>query len=240
MNNLKQVTLACHSCFDAYKRMPPAFDKFGPSKIPASIHVYLLPFMEQDPLFKEYLEAEGKGDVNKAEVGPFISSIDPSAKKDGAGVQNFAANLRVFSTKGSKTKFDENMPALAAVEPGTGSLLVPDGTSNTVAFATKYGSCGTDGGSRYASPPNTKSAAFFGQNAAKKRADPADPTATFQLRPGPKQCLTTPLMAQSFLEQALQVSLLDGSARNVSSKVSPATWNYAVQPNDGMALGADW
>jgi prepilin-type N-terminal cleavage/methylation domain-containing protein len=243
MNNLKQVTLSAHSVNDAYKYMPGAYAKFGPCQFPASVHVHLLPFVEQNKLYKEYLKAEGKGDVTKAKVGVYYSELDPSAgKEDRAGIQNFAGNLRAFSEKGYKTGAAQNMPALAAVEPGKPNLssYFVDGTSNTIAFATKYGSCGEDGGSRYASPPNTKSAAFFGQNAAKKKADPADPAATFQLRPSSKQCLTSPLMAQSFLDKGLQVSMFDGSVRNVSAKVSPSTWNYALQPNDNMVLGPDW
>jgi prepilin-type N-terminal cleavage/methylation domain-containing protein len=244
MNSLKQVTLAAHSANDAYKYMPPAYGRYGACKFPASVHVYLLPYIEKGDWYKEYLDAEGKGAVTKFVLPFYISPIDPSAgNEERKGIQNYAANLRVFSEKGYKTPVGKNMDALAEVEPGKPSLQrlsSQDGASNTIAFATKYGSCGEDGGSRYASPPNTRSAAFFGQNAAKKKADPADPTATFQLHPSSKQCLTSPLMAQSFLDKGLQISVFDGSVRNVSPKISPTTWNYAVQPNDGMSLGTDW
>jgi hypothetical protein len=32
----------------------------------------------------------------------------------------------------------------------------------------------------------------------------------------------------------------DGSARGVSKAVTHNTWLLALQPNDGMPLGADW
>jgi prepilin-type N-terminal cleavage/methylation domain-containing protein len=241
-NNLRQMSLANHSCNDVFKRLPPAFDKFGQLKYPVSVHVHLMPYMEVDKIYRTFLE-EGKGDVKAKVSPPFISPIDPSAaKKDKEGIQNCAANLRVFADRGFTTKYNENMKPLEAVEPGTANIprSFIDGTSNTISFVTKYGYCGENGGSRYAAAPNTKYAAFFGQNAATMKADPADPKATFQLNPDAKQCLTSPLMAQSFTKKALLIGLADGVVRTVSPKVSAETWNRAVQPNDGMALGKDW
>jgi prepilin-type N-terminal cleavage/methylation domain-containing protein len=249
MNNLKQMSLSTHSVNDVFKKLPPAFGKFGQIQNgTVSVHVHLMPYIEEDNLYKTFLKEvnkskkDGKGDT-KAKVKPFISPIDPSAvKKDKEGVQNSAANLRVFADRGFNTKYNENMPALKAVEPGTASIprTFLDGTSNTIAFVTKYGYCGEDGGSRYAAAPNTKYAAFFGQNAATKKADPADPKATFQLYPDAKQCLSSPLMGQSFTKKGLMISMFDGSARTVSPNVSAETWNSAVQPNDGNVLGKDW
>jgi prepilin-type N-terminal cleavage/methylation domain-containing protein len=246
-NNIKQMSLANHSCNDVFKKLPPAFDKFGFIQAPVSVHVHLMPFIEQDDLYKTFRKEtnkseEGKGNT-KAKVVTFISPIDPSAaKKDKEGIQNLAANLRVYADRGSQTKYNENMPALKAVEPGTAAIprTFIDGTSNTISFVTKYGYCGDDGGSRYAAAVNTKYAAFFGQNAATKKADPADPKATFQLNPDAKQCLSTPLMGQSFTKKGILIGMFDGSVRNVSPDLSAETWNRAVQPNDGMVLGKDW
>jgi hypothetical protein len=106
-------------------------------------------------------------------------------------------------------------------------------------FVTKLAVCG-DGGSRYASPPDSPFAAYFGQNAARRNAHPADPTATYQHQPSPGQCLTTPLMAQSMSQDGLSVGMADGSVRVVRPDLSPRTWNLLVQPNDGMELGDDW
>jgi len=240
-NCLRQMSLAANNCNAQWKKLPPAFDQFGGIKYPASVHVYLMPYLEAEQIYKTFLE-KGKGDA-KAKVAVFISSKDPSAsKKDKDGIQNLAANLRAFADRGLQTKYNENMPALKAVEPGTASIprTFPDGTSNTIAFVTKYGYCGEDGGSRYAAAPNTKYAAFFGQNAATKKADPADPKATFQLHPDAKQCVSSPLMGQSFTKKGLLISMFDGSARTVSPNISTETWNSAVQPNDGNPLGKDW
>src|SRR5262249_35117842 len=143
-NNLKQLTLACHSANDAFKRIPPAFDQYGQMNFPASVHVHLLPYIEQDNLYKMFLEQRKDGEFpNNAIVKPFISPQDFTQTNDGRGFQNFAANLRVFSDKGLATRFDANMPALAGIEPGKASIpgSFLDGTSNTIFFTTKYGNC---------------------------------------------------------------------------------------------------
>jgi len=159
----------------------------------------------------------------------------------GAGVQNMAANLRVFSDKGFTTAYDANMPVLAAIEPGIAAMprSFPDGTSNTMAFTTRLAECG-DGGSRFAATPDSRFAAFFGQNAARVTAASDNVTATFQLAPDRFDCRPTPLMGHSFGNTGITVSLFDGSRRQISPKISPRTWNLVVQPNDGMKLGADW
>jgi hypothetical protein len=241
-NNLKQLSLACHSFHDVYKKLPPAFGSFGQMRFPASVHVHLLPYIEQDNLYRQYLEEEGKGVlVNQRIVPPFICPQDFTQAKNGEGFQNFAANLRVFSDKGMATNFDANMPALAGIEPGKASIpnSIPDGTSNTILFTTKYGNC-QNGGSRYVAAPDSPFAAFFGENAAMVSAHPSDPTATYQAQPTADQCVITPLMAQSMSQIGLSVGMGDGSVRMISPNLSPRTWNLAVQPNDGLQLGDDW
>lgn len=244
-NNLKQLSLSLHNFNDVYKRLPPAYGTVGNAKfgIDTSLHIHILPYIEQDNLFKEHFNAfkEGK-EVAPALVPPYVSKLDPSLKKKKEeGIQNFPANLRVFADSGVMTAYDKDMPALRASEPGTGGIprTFPDGTANTIVFATKYAYCG-EGGSLYASRPNTKTAAFFGQNAAKKKAHPSDKEATFQLMPDAKDCLCSPLIAQTFMEKSIYVGLGDGSIRAVKADISPQTWNSAVQPNDGNRLGDDW
>src|SRR5262249_44778269 len=82
-NNIKQLTLSTHSCNDVFKKLPPAYDKFGLIRQAAvSVHVHLMPYIEQDGLYKTFskefnkTEKDGKGDT-KAKVPPFISPIDP-------------------------------------------------------------------------------------------------------------------------------------------------------------------
>src|SRR5262245_2299188 len=101
MNNLKQLALAVHNCNDVYKRLPPAFDKFQHAEKPFSIHVHLPPSIGQTPLYRVIVE---KGEQMDAVVHVYSSYMDNTAVGTATGVQNFAANLRVFSGKGLNTR----------------------------------------------------------------------------------------------------------------------------------------
>src|SRR5262249_22405247 len=81
INNLKKLGMACHSCNDSYKRMPPSFDKFGDIEFPASIYIHLLPFLEQANVYKVYRQEKGKG-LDDLVFGVYLSQDDPSIRKD--------------------------------------------------------------------------------------------------------------------------------------------------------------
>src|SRR5215510_5494480 len=49
-NNLRQMALAVHNYFDAFKKLPPGMGKANNADGPA--HLHILPFIEQDNLFK--------------------------------------------------------------------------------------------------------------------------------------------------------------------------------------------
>jgi hypothetical protein len=237
INSLKQLSLSANNFNCTHKKLPPAYDQFKQMTFPVSVHVHLLPFLEGDKLYQTILATRGQRGTDEV-VWIYFSTTD-STVSNRAGVQNFAANLRVFSDKGVATPFDGNMAPLGLVEPGTASLpkTCEDGTSNTILFSMKFAECG-DGGSRYAAPPNSPFAAFFGQNAAQARANATDRNVTFQI--WPSDCHTSPLMAQSPMKEGIYVSMADGSVRFINATVSPRTWNQLVQPNDGMAVGPDW
>src|SRR5437016_3870977 len=112
---LSRVALAVHSHADHESgRLPPAFDQNKTVPYPVALHVHLLPHVEQGELFKSFL-TEGKGDLD-AVVPVYLAANDGTLGKT-EGVQSFAANLRVFSFKGSGTPASEDMPELAPVEP---------------------------------------------------------------------------------------------------------------------------
>lgn len=237
INNLKQMALALHSFNDVHRRLPPAFDQLGDLKSPASIHVHLLPYVEQGPLYTALLA--GQKDTDIATVPPFINPWDWSAP-DFKGVQNFAANLRVFAESGVLNRYDQPLSAPAAIEPGKSAIprTFTDGTSNTIAFSTRHANC-AEGGSRYIAPPNSPFAAFFGQTAATTKAAISSQQGTYRIVLNASDCVPTPLMAHG-TTNGVMVGLGDGSVRTVSASVSAETWNRAMQPNDGRILGSDW
>jgi prepilin-type N-terminal cleavage/methylation domain-containing protein len=59
-----------------------------------------------------------------------------------------------------------------------------------------------------------------------------------QVAPPVNQC--QPPRLASFTTSGLQVSLMDGSVRNINPNISTATLAQAIVPNDGFVLGNDW
>jgi prepilin-type N-terminal cleavage/methylation domain-containing protein len=194
INCLKQHGLATHSSNDALRRLPPAWGFFGSVNVNngnaaatgfkyASIHVHLMPYMEQDNVYKTFLSgaAATATSICTAQVPPFLSPSDYSTTTLN-GIQNFAANIRVFSsisvngtltgpsgltsanystaTVLAQTSGVTPPGAAAAVSLFDSTAAIPrtfqDGTSNVIIFATVLGNCGTGATPKarmYAAPP---------------------------------------------------------------------------------------
>jgi prepilin-type N-terminal cleavage/methylation domain-containing protein len=136
-NQLKQCALAAHSCESQYQVLPPAAGPFGPQVQAYCLMIHLLPFLEQDNLARQAQTdaANATGWANQT-VPAFRAKSDPSQSDGkgpgGYGVGNIVGNYQVFG-----------LPASNRME-GVTSLArnIPDGTSNTILFTTKYGQCG--------------------------------------------------------------------------------------------------
>src|SRR5262249_33957465 len=115
-HNLKQLTLAVHHCHDVYEKLPPAQGWVGPIPPPNAtspgginmiVHIYLMPFYEQDNLYRQILagtvlwyDEPGHLFADAILVPPLVSPQDFTQTNKGVGITNFAANLRVFSDLG--------------------------------------------------------------------------------------------------------------------------------------------
>lgn len=237
LDKLKALAIACHECNDNYKRMAPAFAPFGPKAFPTTVHVHLLPFLGEGTFFDAY-DPDGAQSINKS-LTCFSAIGDYSVTENEGGVQSFAANLRAFSDRGSDARYDKDMEDLAGEFPcsfGIGNGF-PDGTSNTLLFATKFGACGT-GGSRFAAAPDNRMAAFFGSATASHLAHRRNPGITFQLAPARQECRPSPLIAQSFTNRFLAAVTADGSTRRISIGLMAETWNRVLHPRDGLAFAS--
>src|SRR5271166_562264 len=96
-NNLKQLVLALHNYNDANGVLPAGLDNKG-----FSASAYLLPYLEQDQLFKTIdfkasIDAEANAKARKAKVNVFLSPRDAlKSVKDEWGATNYLYNDQVF------------------------------------------------------------------------------------------------------------------------------------------------
>ena len=199
-NNLKQIGLGTHGFHMIRGKLPPLTGSLG------CTHVYLLPYIEQEALYKN---------INSAQtVKTYVSQSDPSHSDGiaeiGWGGASYGVNALLFEGINGRTFAD-----------------IPDGASNTIAFAEKYARCG-NGGSFWAS-----------------KVDPYLPIYMIraglpQFRPNYKDASCDPYRASTPYLSGILVGLADGSARSVSSNIFPLTWFNANKPDDGKILGSDW
>ncbi len=151
-NNLKQIGLALHNYHDSNRMFPPSGTK-SPSGTSAgdgySIHVFLLPFIEQENLFKTIDFSFAVGDTN-GNTGPralviptFQCPSDPMKQLPaGWGGNNYRANNGVSIVNGYGGSDDKGVNA--KMPPPDGGFFtnskyrmgdITDGTSNTAAFS---------------------------------------------------------------------------------------------------------
>jgi type II secretory pathway pseudopilin PulG len=209
-NNLRQMALAVHNYFDAFRKLPPGLGKANNADGPA--HFHILPFIEQDNLFKLAEGAPSKNGTYGKVVYVYVDPADKSAPNNmhqgWLATTNYAANWMVFRN-------------------GDQSLLVPDGTSNTLMFATRYQMCnGHPTGWGY--PTQYYWAPTFAYYT----------TAKFQISPKQEEC--DPTLPQTVGSPQIQVGFCDGSVRRLDSGVSPRTWHLLCDPADGIPLDNDF
>jgi hypothetical protein len=176
-NNLRQVGLAVHHCQHEYGALPPGWGYFpggpgdptyrGGSGGLGNVFFHLLPFLEQDSLYRSTAEP-GSGPPASpgtyyTPFGPLYPGIatspvklyqnpsDPSMSASGTvqgsktaaegwGACGYAFNAQVFCTVDSGGNFEDwwARPSI----PRT----FADGTSNTILFTEKYAVCGKPAG----------------------------------------------------------------------------------------------
>jgi prepilin-type N-terminal cleavage/methylation domain-containing protein len=278
-NNLHQIGIGVHNFQSNFGKVPQAealgtaLPATGPGAgpygaVPASpsggagtIFYFLLPFIEQAPL---YQQLNGNSlNIPAQIVKTYICPSDPSVinanvyggcgvmngdniQRDNFGASCYAANVLVFDPR-----------RLASIE-----VAMPDGTSNTVTFAERFKNCSPDGahgggctlpswawntlvngGDCWSSPTfGAQTAGIYQMNC--NGADITYPSpyqnGTIAFQGGPSVQACNWYVTQGGHTNAMCVGLGDGSVRTVTQGMSVLTWAYACIPNDGNTLGSDW
>jgi prepilin-type N-terminal cleavage/methylation domain-containing protein len=262
-NNLKQLGLAAQDYSSAYtSRLPALTSSTG---APASgnyqgdILITLLPYIEQNALFTAAMvnpantwdNGSGGGSqppltgnnwVRTQPVKSYQCPSDFTLSNGWSGVQvggwmgtSYSANFALFGSVRAGGNAD-------APQYNIGNI--PDGTSNTVAFAEQLSVNGLQGAGNLWAYPGIDWDWHWTPVIANIRHFPANASAgngayqTPQIQP--TQALADKSRANSAHTSVCLVGMADGSVRGVSGGVTQATWQSALIPDDGIPLGSDW
>jgi len=263
LNNLHQLTVGLQDYGDAHQQiLPPGggndhnYMKGSGWIYASSLHYFILPYIEQDTLFKYATWGNYSGATTPGY---------PDGSNGGAGTPTYWGYIshakplpKVFQAPGDPTQGPGGgWASLDGISYPHNGLAFPywqatrmpssftDGTSNTIFFAEAYSV--TDGGSYWRS---------WWRYTHVSNGDPwspnynANPTYNppFQTQPpinGAANCLgpgCRPVWyaAQGLSSAGIAVGMGDGSGRIVNSTVSPSTWYAANTPSSNDLLGADW
>jgi prepilin-type N-terminal cleavage/methylation domain-containing protein len=265
-NNLKQIGLANHNCHDTNGMLPPLRGRFPqPAGVSNTLQFWLLPYIEQDNLFKSAANGAGSyapdafpaGDEAATHaVKTYICPADPSIGPSGANTigqptigsagkpaaaTSYAANGLVYGAVNSTTGLaDQNGGEAYARIPAT----FQDGTSNTILFTEKYGYCAVSnanntGSMWYRNNFSSTWGPYFNVRLL-SGTSPYGSNISFQLKPSPINTNCEYRLPSSPHSGGIMVLMGDASTRLVSSGVSQTTWYYACTPNGGETLGSDW
>ncbi|MFO7904485.1 MAG: DUF1559 domain-containing protein [Planctomycetota bacterium] len=164
VNNLKQLGLACHNFHDVHKEFPTASHQplltgpGGPTDFSGDRHRWsyltvLLPFIEQQPVYDEFMNNHlgqtvpwNHNDLTRTQVAGFTCPSDGAANAPENERQNtsyhcnrgdYRLNYDWFECRGVFGRGDKQHHSIASVT---------DGTSNTMMISEV--ACGMQGGSR--------------------------------------------------------------------------------------------
>jgi prepilin-type N-terminal cleavage/methylation domain-containing protein len=256
-NNVKQLSVAVHDYAGTYdSRLPPITTSTNSNPaggFVGSFHFALLPFIEQDNLYKAGLTnvndtwdpGTGVSTVRQTLVKTYICPSDFTISTAGFATNrdqnwvstSYSANYTLFG--GGSHSGNADLPAFTIAN-------IPDGTSNTIAVAEKFGGCQSDNGALWAYPgwdwagDGRYSAVFAWGNTGRWGAGAGWGNWSLPPQFGARQNQCDVTRPQGLHTGGAVVGLMDGSVRTVTSGISNTTWLYAVLPGDGNVLGSDW
>ncbi len=258
-NNLKQIGLACHNYYSVNNVFPP-----GCNAQNFSTAVYLLPFIEQNNVYKlidlkKSVDDKDNAEARKFVVKTFLSPLDQvKTVKDDYGPTNYLFNA------GSKPDLADN-DGIFYLDSKITFADISDGTSNTLlAVETLKGDGGTKAEDVRRQYVLLKKDALKGikddagvqdfkddKNIAGDRCaswmDGRFLQGTFNSRlklnderPDASCGGLGGVSSMRSLQPGVMAAICDGSVRFVSNAVSIETWRAASTRNGGEVLGSDW
>jgi prepilin-type N-terminal cleavage/methylation domain-containing protein len=264
-NNLKQLGLAAQNYASAYNnQLPPLVSaQSGPGSYNGTILLTLLPFVEQKGLFDQRMAAPANtfiGPPNPVPVKIYTCPSDFTVASNGVNTFGYAAssygaNYQLFGTVAQNTGFGPQFTV--------GNI--PDGTSNTVAFAEHLSVGYVSGGPCLTvwDAWSTSNKCFYSAGNGDANHGPwigvnanmpyisswctngdmlngTGPYYWYSIQVGPKAPNAHRCSTSSAHTGVVQVALADGSVRGVSAGISQSTWMNVLLPADGNPLGSDW
>jgi hypothetical protein len=211
----------------------------------------LLPYYEQASVFSMYTQDRSDPGYLGAQFVPLAIHVCPSDPTTNGGIaildgktatSNYALNLLLFGAGGT---FNLKGPS-SPYRIGT----IPDGTSNTIGMVETSGcfpgyptvdpqSGTTENYMTWDYPAYLNTFGPYWLNPDELPGQ-RNYTGSFPLpQIGVTQTLADPNLCQSY-HTVMNVALMDGSIRQISSGVSATTWSNALNPADGQVLGSDW
>jgi type II secretory pathway pseudopilin PulG len=234
-NNLRQMVLAVQDFATAHEDRLPSIDgKAGGPNPQTSVHWAILPYIDQGNAYNQAIGNPGGFVLVKT----YLSPADPTAQDAIAHreeVSSYAANACAF----------QGIPRLPS--------SLPDGTSNTIAFAEHYSfRCQgtsfesfmiyTGVGSAYHrasfADPGFDILPVTSPNPPPPTSRPSAPGYTFQVAPLRSNC--APFLAQTPHSGGMLSAMMDGSVRILARGMSETTYWAAVTPAGGEVFGNDW
>jgi prepilin-type N-terminal cleavage/methylation domain-containing protein len=255
-NNIKQLSLGNINMADTYSGklqgsiglfpnvgVYSAYNSDGGGMIP------LLPFIEQDNLFKASLVPNGDNNDNRNGLNPTYSQWTAALK--GATVQPYICPSDYTWTPQltGHASYGQNGYVFREGFWAKNTLRFPasfvDGTSNTILYTDKLASCYNgnypnnywpDWGPVFSSPDEDGTT-----GPGNVILPQIQPRAQTNCPSSPSPCAACSGSGASSPHTAgIQAGLGDGSVRFVSGSISAQTWWEALNPNDGLTLGSDW
>ena len=249
-NNLTQIAKALHNAHDTHKSMPcvgywptqPGVTFNRPGTVYGSVQYHLLPYVEQDPLWKQ--ASKDSWDVfNRPAPVVYRNPADASFQGSDGLFNGWANCSYAVNVAAVGQNISSGYPTGYLRRARLGSSF-RDGTSNTIVVFERYANIIDP-----ADPKNDRCLTCERNAWASADVGQWQPTLGFD----PAMMVLPPQGAVSYLAGSAdgrrpqgghsggcQVAMADGSVRFVSESISPTTWFAAQTPDAGDVLGPDW